>query len=47
MDRNWIPKQALKYELTGRINIGRLRNNGRTNFTFRVKEQVLHLALQS
>jgi len=25
MDKNWIPKQALQYEPTGRRNIGRLR----------------------
>jgi hypothetical protein len=41
MDRDRIPKQALKYRPKGKRCIGYPRKDGRTSFTLRDKEQAL------
>ena len=46
MDRNRLPRQALKYRPTGRRNIGRRRRDEGTNSTLRPKEQGTHLTLK-
>ena len=45
MDRNRLPRQALKYRPERRRNIGRPRRDGGTNSTLRTKEQGTHLTL--
>ena len=46
MDTNRIPKQALRYKLKRRRNIGDRRRDGGTNFILRIKEQETRLTLQ-
>jgi len=45
MDRNRLPRQALKYRPEGRRNIGDRRRDEGTNSTLRTKEQGTHLTL--
>jgi hypothetical protein len=45
MDRNRLPRQALKYRPEGRRNIGRPMKRWRANSTLRIKEQGMHLTL--
>jgi hypothetical protein len=42
MDRDRMPKQALKYRPKGKRSIGRPRKNGRTSFISGIKNR--HLA---
>jgi len=45
MDRNRLPKHALKYRPEGRQKIDNRRRDGGTNSTLRTKEQETHLTL--
>ena len=45
MDRNRLPRQALKYRPEGRRNIGRPKKRWRDHSTLRTKEQGTHLTL--
>ena len=45
MDRNRLPKHALKYRPEGRRKIDNRRRDGGTNSTLRTKEQETHLTL--
>jgi hypothetical protein len=45
MDRNGLPRQALKYRPEVRRNIGRPKKRWGTNFILRIKEQGMHLTL--
>jgi len=45
MDRDRIPKQALRYRPKGRRNIGRPKKRWRDQIHFEYKEQGTHLTL--
>jgi len=45
MDRNRLPRQALKYRPEGRRNIGRPKKRWRDRLHLRMKEQGMHLTL--
>jgi hypothetical protein len=45
MDRNRLPRQALKYRPEGRRNIGRPKKRWRDQLHPRTKEQGTHLTL--
>jgi len=47
VDTNSITKQALLYKPNGEETLGDGGNDGRTNFTLKVKEQALQLTFQS
>jgi hypothetical protein len=47
MDANRIPKLTLQCKPKGEETLGDGGNDGRTNFTLRVKKQALFLTLQS
>ena len=45
MDRNRLPRQALRYRPKGRETLDDRRRDGGTNTTLRIKEQGMHLTL--